>query len=167
MFCLSVVHHSSYRNNKINSTSNRICLDMDYMDHYMYNSFRSVLWVIRECSFEKCWGGAENGGQASAEFMWPPANQHGIYMPPPQIQYGICMNPPRQNQNTLYLRLKFIEYLYHISHNAMTSVMYFKQFGRTTLLYLRWIITLFIHNNIKQASIHSRCVLSHENFGNS
>ena len=28
--------------------------------------------IIRECSFEKCWGGGggpENGGQASAEFM--------------------------------------------------------------------------------------------------
>ena len=72
-------------------------------------------------------GGGRNTG---AKPVWnscdppPPKSVQNLHAPPP---------PPRQNQNTLYLRSEFIEHLYHISHKAMTSVMYFKQFGRTTL----------------------------------
>ena len=43
------------------------------------------------------------------------------------------MTPPPQQNQIIYLRSEFNENLYHISHNAMTSVMYFKQFGTTTL----------------------------------
>ena len=80
-------------------------------------------YQVRECSFEKCWGGGEKRGPIHVIPPNPVRNLHVLPIPP----------PPRQNQNTLYLRSEFIEHLYHMSHNAMTSVMYFKQFGRTTL----------------------------------
>ena len=123
---------------------------------------------IRECSFEKCWGGGRKTGAKPARNSCdpPPKSVRNLH-DPPQIQYGICMTPPpRQNQNTLNLRSEFIEHLYHISHimqwfQSCISNNLEEQhfFNRDELKRIK-----FIRNNIKQASIHSRCVLSHENF---
>ena len=91
-----------------------------------------ILTQLRECSFEKCWGGAGKRGTNPRGIHVTPPNQYGIYMTPPNPVRNLH-DPPPQKKNPLYLRSEFIEHLYHMSHNAMTSVMYFKQFGRTTL----------------------------------
>ena len=72
--------------------------------------------------------------------------------PPPNPVRNLHDPPPPYKIKTHYLRSEFIEHLYHISHNAMTSVMYFKQFGRTTHFYSRQIKT--IHPQQHQASEH-------------
>ena len=84
------------------------------------------VYIFRECSFEK--GGRKTGAKPiSGIHVTPPKSVRNLH-DPPQIQYGICMTPPPDKIKTLYLRSEFNEHLYHISHNAMTSVMYFKQF---------------------------------------
>ena len=52
--------------------------------------FVKFMSMLRECSFEKCWGGG-NGGQACAEFMWPPLNPIRNLPPPPtKSQHKLC-----------------------------------------------------------------------------
>ena len=94
----------------------------------------SVLNYLGSVHLKSVGGGRKTGAKPARNSCDPPPpksvqNLHD----PPQIQYGICMTPPPDKIKTLYLRSEFNEHLYHISHNAMTSVMYFKQFGTTTL----------------------------------
>ena len=58
-------------------------------------------FVLRECSFEKCWGG---GGETEANSAQNPCNLE--HPPPPNVEH---------------LRPDLIEHIYHISHNAMTN----------------------------------------------
>ena len=46
---------------------NRETLELLFVNLNELELFKTVL--IRECSFQKCWGGTENGGQAHVEFM--------------------------------------------------------------------------------------------------
>ena len=113
----------------------------DLHDH-VHNTFR-------ECSFEKCWGGAQNGGQASTEFMWPPKSNAEFTWPPP---------PDRQNRNTssvvVYGSFKDVAQMWFIlnTHNIYHVT-------QSLIMHELWlIITHVSHYHELQRNLHLPCL---------